>query len=331
MSDQKIQERVLLGIALGVFSVFCMGVMDGLAKWLTASYSVLTILVVRNSISLPLSFALAARAGGREALHCNRPWLLLLRSVMIICTGGFFYAALPHLPFAEIMAITFAAPLFITILSIIFLKETVGLHRWLAVLIGFAGIVVMLRPGTDAFLPAALLPLAAAFFYALLMVLTRSLSKYTTPSGMTFWGTLTTVVIAAAGMALVESGLLSSSGGESDSLSSVFAAFYWTEPNRDGLLLLTAMAVIGTTGHIAVSYAYRFAPAAVIAPFDYTILIWGVLFGWLFWNEMPDSRVFAGAAIVVGSGLYLIYRESRAEKKRVLGTPPPACKATPQV
>ncbi|WP_020594464.1 DMT family transporter [Kiloniella laminariae] len=293
-------DRIFLGIILAIVMVFCMSVMDGIAKWLTASYSLISIILIRNTFSLPLTVALVIKSGGWQTLRCDRPWLLLARSALIIVTAGSFYAALPLMPLAEAFAITFVGPLFITILSVIFLGEKVGPHRWGVVFTGFCGVLVIFQPGTDAFQPAAFLPLIAAFFYAVLMIITRQLRHHSTSAGITFWGTLTTVILALVALLLP------------------WDAFAWTRPDNSDLLMILVMAIVATTAHFLTSQAYRIAPAAVIAPFEYTILLWGLLFGWFFWNEIPEAHVLIGAAVIVASGLYLIYRESRSMRKTVL-------------
>ncbi|MEH6629285.1 MAG: DMT family transporter [Halopseudomonas aestusnigri] len=297
------QDRIILGIVLAILMVFCTSVMDGIAKWLTASYSIVSIILIRNTFSLPIAFTLLMKTGGLHNLKSDRPLLLLVRSCLIFFAAGSFYAALPYMPLAEAFAIAFVAPLFTTVLSIIFLKEKVGPHRWAVVGTGFIGVLIVLQPGTDTFQLAAIFPIAAAFFYAVIMIMTRQLRHHSTSSGMTLWGTLATVSIALISLTLP---------GD---------AFAWTLPNNNDLLLLLGMAGVATTAHFLTGQAYRYAPAAVIAPFDYTMLIWGIIFGWVFWQEIPEAHVLLGASVIISSGLYLIYRESRAKNKTAQDNP----------
>ena len=189
-------------------------------------------------------------------------------------------------------------------LSIFFLKEKVGPHRWAVVATGFLGVLIILQPGTDTFQIAAILPVIAAFFYAVLMIMTRQLRHHSTSSGMTLWGTVATITIASLSLLLP------------------WEAFAWTLPTTEDLFLLLGMACVATTAHYLTGQAYRYAPAAVIAPFDYTMLIWGIIFGWVFWQEIPEPHVLAGAAVIIASGLYIIYRESRAKNKTALDSQP---------
>ena len=298
------QDRIILGIVFAIGVAFCMSVTDGIAKWLTASYSIISIILIRNIFSIPFAVALIAKTGGIKNLRTDRPWLLLARSSLIIVAAGSFYAALPFMPLAEAFAIAFVAPLFTTILSVIFLKEKVGPHRWAVVATGLGGVLIVLQPGTDTFQLAAILPVIAAFTYAVLMIMTRQLRHHCSSAGMTFWGTVATVSIAAV------------------SLSLPWQPFTWTLPSNNDLLLILGMAAVATTGHFLTGQAYRFAPAAVIAPFDYTMMVWGVLIGWIFWQEIPEAHVIVGATVIIASGLYLIYRESRARNKKVQDNQP---------
>ncbi|MFD2205031.1 DMT family transporter [Kiloniella antarctica] len=297
------QDRILLGIFLAIAMVFCTSVMDGIAKWLTASYSIVSIILIRNTFSLPIAFILMIKTGGLKNMKSDRPWLLAARSSLIIFAAGSFYAALPFMPLAEAFAIAFVAPLFTTVLSIIFLNEKVGPHRWAVLGTGFIGVLIVLQPGTDSFQPAAIFPVAAAFFYAVLMIMTRQLRHHSTSSGMTLWGTIATVCLASISLVLP------------------WEPFAWTLPSGNDLLLLVGMAGVATTAHFLTGQAYRYAPAAVIAPFDYTMLLWGMIFGWVFWQEIPEIHVLAGAAVIISSGLYLIYRESQAKNKTVQDNP----------
>ena len=151
------QDRILLGIFLAIAMVFCTSVMDGIAKWLTASYSIVSIILIRNTFSLPIAFILMMKTGGLQNLKSDRPVLLLVRSSMIFFAAGSFYAALPFMPLAEAFAIAFVAPLFTTILSMMFLNEKVGPHRWAVVGTGFLGVLIILQPGTDTFQPLSLI------------------------------------------------------------------------------------------------------------------------------------------------------------------------------
>jgi len=200
-----------------------------------------------------------------------------------------FFWGLRFLPLAEAVALAFLAPLFVASLSVPLLGETVGPRRWAAVGVGFLGMLVMLRPGAEVFRWEALLPAAAAFGYALAMILTRRLSRQDSNAAIVFWGTLLGCLV-----------------------SSLFLPFAWRTPPLADLGLLAMMGVVGSLSMYVLTVAYRAAPAAVVAPFEYSALLWGVLLGWLIWRELPDAWVWAGTAVIVAAGLYILHREQRA-------------------
>ncbi len=190
------------------------------------------------------------------------------------------------LPLAEAVAITLTAPLFVTALSGPLLGEAVGVRRWAAVTIGLLGALIMVRPGTEAFRPEALLVMTSALMYALAMLLTRRLVRTETDVALVSYTTLIT------GLA-----------------SLPFAVLAWQAPSGGDLGLFAVVGIGGASGHYLLVLAYRFAPAAVVAPFDYTKLIWASVLGWMVWLESPEPAVWIGAAIVAAAGAYITRRE----------------------
>ena len=187
-------ERIGLGIALALAGLFCMAVMDVCAKVLGADYAISQVVLLRNGIGAVLVLLfVAATSGGLASLKPRRPGLLLLRSCGNIGAAYLFFSGLRYLPLADAFAIAFAAPLFVTALSVPMLGEQVGLRRWAAVIFGFVGVVVVVQPGSASFQPAALLPLGAALSSALAILLGRRLTRdHTTPAIM-FWPSLAAV------------------------------------------------------------------------------------------------------------------------------------------
>ena len=182
----------------------------------------------------------------------------------------------------------FAAPVFITALSAIVLKEHVGWRRWLAVLAGFAGVLIVVRPGSSAFQAASLFPVATAVLYAALMISARWVDKRES-----VW----TLMLYLTGAGAL--------------ISALVMPFVWTAVRPGDLWLFFGIALFGTAGITMMTQAFRFAPAAVVAPFDYTALIWATLMGWVFWGEIPDVMTYLGAAVIIASGVYIVWRESR--------------------
>lgn len=275
--------------------MMCVGVAslcvnDALAKALTDIYSPVQIQFLRNLIALPFAILIAWKMGGMAALRSHRPVAHLLRGGLWIAATIMFFTSLKHLGLAEATALIFVAPLFITALSALIFREPVGWRRWLAVIIGFAGVLIAVRPGTSAFQTISLLPVATAFVYAVLMLSARWVD-----SRESVWTLL--LYMTATGAAL----------------SLFIVPFVWIPIQPEHLWLFAAVAVFGTAGMTLMTQAFRLAPAVVVAPLDYTAILWATLLGWIFWTDIPDALTFAGAAVIIASGVFIIWREHRAE------------------
>jgi drug/metabolite transporter (DMT)-like permease len=201
---------------------------------------------------------------------------------------------LSFLPLADATAIVFISPLMITALSIPLLGEKVGIRRWIALCVGFVGVMVVIRPGTGAFNPAALLPLASATTWALCLVLTRTMHGADRVLTTLFYSTLTGLV--AAGLML---------------------PFFWVPPTPGALALMAGQGVLSTAGQALLIFGYGRAPASVLAPFHYSQMLWATLIGYFAFSTIPDVPTWAGAAIVIASGLYVIHRERVTARRRL--------------
>ncbi|MBO6727243.1 MAG: DMT family transporter [Rhizobiaceae bacterium] len=273
--------------------VACLSVNDALAKFLVTGYSPLQILFLRNIIALPFAVLLAVKLGGVGALHSHRPAAHLLRGILWIAATILFFTSFIYLELAEATALIFVAPLFITAISAVVLREHVGLRRWLAVLIGFVGVLVVVRPGTATFQPASLLPVATAFIYAVLMLGARWVDPRESVWTMLLYLT-----------------------GASALLSAFVVPFVWNPVRLGDLWLFAAIAIFGTAGMTLMTQAFRLASAVIVAPLDYTAMVWATAFGWLIWQEVPDGPTFVGAAVIIASGLYVIWREHKLRNPR---------------
>jgi drug/metabolite transporter (DMT)-like permease len=280
-------DRPALGIALMLVGIAGFAVMDAIIKWLTADYSVTQVVALRSWFGLPLLCLFALYGGGLKALKTSRPFVHFGRYLLVLTLSFSFFWALSQMKLVDAIAITFAAPIFITALSVPLLKESVGLHRWLAIGAGFCGVLIMLRPGIGVFQWAALVVLGSAVVYALLMITTRAFKS--TES------TATLMLYPQLGMSLT---------------GIVFAPFFWVTPSPGDLGLFALAGMFGSVGVMCLTNAFRLGPAALISPFEYSALIWATLLGFLLWDELPDTLTLVGAAIVIASGLYIIYRET---------------------
>lgn len=278
-------NRAILSVVAGIF---CLCVSDVFAKALMAHYTAVEVVFLRNIVAMPL-VALLLYSTGRRALFASQHLgLHALRGLFSIGAAFCFFSSLNHLPLAEATSLAFAAPIFVTALSVPLLGEHVGWRRWVAVLVGFAGILIIVRPGAAAFQPASLYPVAAALFYALFMISARKIR-----GGESMW----TVMFFITLFPLLYSAPLS---------TGVWETF---EPSH--AMTILGIALAGTVGITLISLGFRLAPAAIVAPFDYTALVWASLFGWLFWSELPDAWTYAGSAIIVASGIAIILRENK--------------------
>lgn len=284
----------LQGIGLMLVFVFLMSMVDATIKWMTATYPTEQIVFMRYGFGfLPISIAVLWR-GGIKSLKTNRLWGHSLRGVFSVGALFLFASGLEYLPLAETVSLTFIAPLLVTILSIPILKETVGWRRWIAVIVGFCGVLVIVRPGMGVFSQYAFFPMGAALMFSLVIIQTRRLTETETTTGIVFYGTAIAVVTAA-----------------------IPAINVWVTPSLSDLAVFLTIGIMATVGMLFMTQAFRLAPPAIVTPFEYTALIWATVFGFLVWGEIPDFYSFVGAGIVIASGIYIVHRESlRAAQNR---------------
>lgn len=290
----------LRGIVLMLCAVGFFAVMDTLLKLLTSRYPPMQVSALRGAASLVLIVGTLLVMNRLRDLRAERPGMHVLRGLLMVAVMGGFLYAVRALSLADAYAIFLTAPLLVTAFAALMLREKVGWHRWTAILVGLAGALYMLRPSTSSFVTwGAVGAFVSAIAYALSAVLVRVLTKTETTSSVAVWSMSVMTLVSAA---IAWKSWVAVSGSD-----------WWI------------IAVIGVTGAIAqllLIEAFRSAPASVIAPFEYTALLWGIAFDWLVWQVLPHSRVLIGGAIVVASGLYVIWRErlARAARAETAGT-----------
>lgn len=275
-------------------SLMLLGVSGGLgldlaAKEILASYSLEQFVFLRSVVGVTMFLMLGKQFGGWNALVTRRwKWHLLRTLLASGAMFGFFYG-LARMPLVNALTLGFTAPLMMTALAVPFLGDDVGWRRWAAVSVGFLGVLVILRPG-DGFLQfSSVAVLFAAFCYACLAITARHLSDTESTYSLSVYVTAGPMLIA---------GLLSGGGD-------------WQVPDARGWILFLAAGACSVIAWIGIIGGYRRASPAVLAPFEYTALVGGALFGYLFWDEVPDRWVLTGATIIVASGLYVVYRETQ--------------------
>jgi len=212
---------------------------------------------------------------------------------------------------ATTVALYFSAPLFITILSVFFLAEKVGPRRWIALLAGFAGVLIMVRPGGELFDWAALLPVLSGFAYAVSMIGARKLGSTESASALAFWGNAVFLLLSLAISATLGTGAYE---GASDHPSVTFLLRGWVMPTGFDLMLMMATGLVAAAGLTLLTQAYRIAEASVVTPFEYTAMVWSVIYGWIIWSDWPRPLDWAGIAIIIGSGLYILWRDGRSRQ-----------------
>ncbi len=282
------QQDVARGMLLMIAGAALLAVSDAIGKMLVTHYSALQILFLRNLIALPFATLVALRMGGCKALRTRRLLAHLLRAVFWVLTASLFLTSLRRVQLAEATAMLFVGPIFITMLSALLFRDPVGPYRWIAVLVGFAGALIMIRPGAAAFDVHALMPLGSALFYALLMLSARWIDGRDSVWTLLFYLTACSAVVSGAVM-----------------------PFVWTEIHGAHFWHFLGVSLCSTAGMILMSQAFRLAPPPVIAPLQYLSILWSTGFGWLFWSEVPDGISVLGAAIIIGSGLFILWRERR--------------------
>ena len=294
------------GIGLGALAFGLFSLMDALVKWLSATYPVPQILVCNALFALAPVGAMVMRRGGLPQLRTRRLGLHLLRG-LLGTTGGFLaFYAFSRLPLADAYAIIFATPLLITALSVPILGEAVGWRRWSAVLVGFLGVLVMLRPGVAPIGPGSLAALGAACASACAILLVRKLSVTETTTSIAFYSNVTAVVLIGT------------------AFSPTFVV-----PSLLDLALMAASGLIGGTALLVLIAAYRRSAAALVAPFQYSQMLWAILLGALVWGDLPEPAMLLGASIVAGSGLFILYRETALGRRPTASLHPNAAAPKP--
>ncbi len=276
-----------IGIGMVTLTTICFATLDASAKWLLQSLPVLEVVWLRFCAHTLITSALLGPVYGREMLRAQQPRLQVVRALMLASMTAMNFWALQYLQLAETAAIQFSVPLMIALFSAWFLGEHLDRRRWAAIVAGFAGVLLVIRPGTHAFHPAILLSVLNAIFYALFNLLTRRMAASESPAA--------TQLMSALGASIV---------------LAPFALANWKTP-EDALSwgLVAVCGLFGGLGHYWVAKAHRYASAATLSPFLYQQIIYMTLWGWLLFGQWPDAFVAAGAAIVVASGLALLWME----------------------
>jgi drug/metabolite transporter (DMT)-like permease len=285
--EQSTPAKRMRAIVCIMSAIFAFAVMDTIIKVLSQQYAPLQVAALRGAASLPFIVLLALIQGRPRDLLANRWGLQIARGVLTILMLVLYVFALRTMSLSSAYAIFLSAPLLVTALSVLILKEHVDVQRWLAIAVGLAGVVVLLKPNPNEIISlAALAMFAASACYAVGAIMIRMLSHTETTLSTGF----TVLLVIAIG-------------------SGVLALPHWQSMTMADGWLVFALGLSGAAGQYLFIEAFRSAPASVMAPFDYTALLWAMLIDWVLWQTIPHPRMLIGAAIVIASGMYLIYRE----------------------
>lgn len=284
---------------------------DSIMKWLSPALPLHEVTLWRAIFALGVVLVIVAFEGGPATLRTRRPLLHFARGTMLVVANVFFFLGLAAMPFAEVVALFFSAPLFICLLSRPVLGERVGAPRWCAIGVGLLGVLIMLRPGSELFRPIALLPIAAALCYAAMTMMTRKLGIGEKAGAMTFYIQLPFIVISVLiGLAIGDGAL-----DRFDDPALGFLLRAWRWPDAGEWRLLALCGVMVSLGGYLLSQAYRLGEASVVAPFEYAAMPFALLAGFTLWGDWPDGVAFAGSGLIVAGGLLVLYFENRARHR----------------
>ena len=311
MTYLKSLNRNTQGILCLVAALAFLTVSDSIIKWLSGGLPLHEIMLFRGLFAMILVFVFIHLEGGLNTLKTRRPLLHFVRGSMLVLANMFFFLGLAVMPLAETVSLFYTAPLFICILSQPILGERVGLLRWLVIVAGLIGVIIMLRPGSEVFRSVSLLPVLAALSYAVMTMMTRKLGMHNKASALTFYIQLSFIVISSVvGLAIGD--------GRFDTYDSEATGFLlraWSWPNLVQLQLLLFCGVMVSFGGYLISQAYRLGEAAAVAPFEYASLPFALMIGFYLWGDWPDWISFIGSGLIIFSGLLVFYLENRAHKK----------------
>lgn len=297
----------LIGTLSLCAGVLVFSVQDVIVKWVAGTYPIHEVVVLRSLVALPLLLAMVRYEAGLRAVRTRRLGRLVARGALLLVCYTSFYLSLPAMPLASAVALSFSSPLIITALAGPMLGEKVGPDRWLAVLVGFAGVLVIVRPDEGVLEPAALLPLLSALTYALGQLLTRRLGVTEPSSVMAFYQNCVFIAGGALMAAVLGTGRLAAGGHP----SAEFLLRAWAMPPPIDLAILLGGGLVAGTGAFLLTHAYRVAEANAIAPFEYTSLVWASAWGFALWDEVPGFGTLAGIALILCAGLYVLRSRRR--------------------
>lgn len=296
-SSASISSAARSGVLLMLLGMLMFSLNDVMGKWLVSTYSVGQVVFIRSIAALIVLAPFLWFNGPAKIVQVDRPWLQAARVFLSTAEVFAFYFAVVYLPLADVMTYWLAAPIYVAAVSPFVLKEPVGWRRWTAIVVGFVGVVIALEPSSQALTPQAIISILGSMFFAFMLLLGRSL-RGTPDTTLVFWQ------IVGAGLA----GL-------------VAVSFEWTPVSLRDLVLLALLGVVAMLAHVLVNRALKVADAATVAPLQYTMLFWAIVFGWLVFGDVPRISMLVGSGFIIASGLFIFFREQQLKRQGRIKAP----------
>ncbi len=292
-----------LGVAVMLLGMLLFALNDAMGKWLVSTYSLGQVVLVRSVAAIIVLTPILWRAGLSNVVRVERPGLQAARVFFSTSELFCFYFAVKALPLADVMTYWLAAPIYVAALSPFLLGEKVGWRRWTAIAIGFVGVLIALKPSSASLTSAALFSILGSAAFAFMMLSGRQL-RNTPDTVLAFWQIVGAALAGIVAIAVTPSG--------------------WV-PLQSGfdLSLLALLGIVAMTAHVLVNRALKLADAATVAPLQYTLLLWAVVFGWLIFGDVPQSSIVIGAGLIVLAGLYIFFRENTLKRRQAKSANPP--------
>ncbi|CAN7206948.1 DMT family transporter [Mesorhizobium caraganae] len=284
-----IRNVLLAGILLMLAGDFMFALNDAMGKWLVASFSVGQVVFIRSLGAFIVLGPMIANQGTAKLFQMERPVLQSLRVVATTVDTALFYAAVVYLPLADVMSFYMAGPIYVAALSHFLLGEKVGWRRWAAILVGFCGVLIILKPSSAAFSLSSMFALVGSIAFAFAIILSRRL-RGTSDTTLVTWQTIGTLLVGA-----------------------VMTIGAWRTPSALDFGAMLLLGIVSCSAHLMITRALKLAPASTLAPLHYSLLLWAVIFGLAFFGDVPGPRILIGSAIVVLAGLFIFHRQKVVE------------------
>ena len=284
----KFKSKETLGIIFAIFAYFSFSILDALQKTAVIHYSIFQLLFIKYTFVLLLSLIEAKRAKNNNFYRSNNLKLQIIRSLLSILESGFFVLSFKHLSLANAHSIGALAPIIIVVLSVFILNEKVSMKTWIAIFTGFIGVLIIIRPASDVFSVNSFIPLLAAFFLGLYQIATKKTTEYDAPEVSLFYSSLVGIII-----------------------TSIMAFNFWQPINFNSIFLFVPIGLFFSLGIYFQIIALKNARASIIQPFHYTLIFWAIIFGFFFYDDIPDLFTIIGAIIITTSGIFVINQTSK--------------------